>query len=128
MRHKISADRTPSLRGRAGVGLLLALAFAACTDDQALSPNVGTGGAVEVRSYVSLTLSTPASPGTRANPTGGELGDGQEDGTAEENAVAKPMLSKDTTSVPTASIRTSKSARVLFIGVHLLFFTLLCIL
>ena len=92
MRHKISADRTPSLRGRAGVGLLLALAFAACTDDQALSPNVGTGGAVEVRSYVSLTLSTPASPGTRANPTGGELGDGQEDGTAEENAVGRVVV------------------------------------
>ena len=74
------------------MGLLLALAFAACTDDQALSPNVGTGGAVEVRSYVSLTLSTPASPGTRANPTGGELGDGQEDGTAEENAVGRVVV------------------------------------
>lgn len=115
MRHKISADRTPSLRGRAGVGLLLALAFAACTDDEALSPNVGGGGAVEVRSYVSLTLSTPASPGTRANPTGGELGDGQEDGTAEENAVGSVVVffyqADDGVNAPAT---TSVSAAVVF--------------
>lgn len=96
MEHEISEDRPLSSRGRrVGAGLLsllLTLAFAACTDDEALSPNVGTGGTVEVRSYVSLTLSTPASSGTRANPTGGELGDGQEDGTADENAIGRVVV------------------------------------
>ena len=42
----------------------------------------------EAYAYVSLTINTaPTAPGTRANPTGGEAGDGYEDGQDYEKAV-----------------------------------------
>ena len=42
----------------------------------------------EAYAYVSLTIHTaPTAPGTRANPTGGEAGDGYEDGQTYEKAV-----------------------------------------
>ncbi len=42
----------------------------------------------EAYAYVSLTINTaPTAPGTRANPTGGEAGDGYEDGQEYEKAV-----------------------------------------
>ena len=37
--------------------------------------------------YVSIALSTAMTPSTRANPTGGEDGDGEEPGQANENEV-----------------------------------------
>ena len=42
----------------------------------------------EAYAYVSLTINTaPTAPGTRTNPTGGEAGDGYEDGQTYEKAV-----------------------------------------
>lgn len=80
-------------RGAAGLMLLAAAAFAgaACSSSELEdldAPAPGTSGS-GVPAYVSLRLTapSPSSALKRANPTGGETGDGSETGQDNENAV-----------------------------------------
>ncbi|MGI6219241.1 MAG: Mfa1 family fimbria major subunit [Bacteroidaceae bacterium] len=82
------------LRKALGLLALSAAAFwgTACSSDEldALS-GAGSGGAASrVPSYVSLRIATPsATPAVkRDNPTGGEEGDGREEGRQEENEIS----------------------------------------
>lgn len=67
--------------------LAVALALVGCSG--ADEPGGDVGG--EGLSYVRLHLTMTAAPATRANPTGGELGDGMEAGQDYENAVGSAV-------------------------------------
>lgn len=67
--------------------LAVALALVGCSG--ADEPGGDVGG--EGLSYVRLHLTMTAAPATRANPTGGELGDGMEAGQDYENAVSSAV-------------------------------------
>ena len=74
----------------ATLSLALSLMAAGCSmgDDLECPPEQGTSGsAVSGPAYVQLSFSTAANGLTRANPNGGEQGDGSEAGQAYENAV-----------------------------------------
>ena len=68
----------------------VALAVAGCSPGGDGSTG-GTAPGDGERPYVELRLAMLASPGTRANPTGGESGDGAEGGQDYENAVSSAV-------------------------------------
>ena len=72
-----------------GITTALCVALSGCEfihDDPA---ELGYRENGEAYAYVSLTINTAtdSGPGTRSNPTGGETGDGFEDGQSYENTV-----------------------------------------
>ncbi len=74
-------------------GLLVMAGLTACSD--LFTDNVVDCGTTEVAassSYIKLSLSQASSSGTRANPAGGELGDGTENGQDYENTVNSAAL------------------------------------
>lgn len=78
----------------ATLSLALSLMAAGCSmgDDLECPPEQGTSGsAVSGPAYVQLSFSTAANGLTRANPNGGEQGDGSEAGQAYENAVSSAV-------------------------------------
>ena len=78
----------------AALSLALSLMAAGCSmsDDLECPPEQGTSGsAVSGPAYVQLSFSTAANGLTRANPDGGEQGDGLEAGQTYENAVSSAV-------------------------------------
>ena len=78
----------------AALSLALSLMAAGCSmgDDLECPPEQGTSGsAVSGPAYVQLSFSTAANGLTRANPNGGEQGDGSEAGQTDENAVSSAV-------------------------------------
>ena len=78
----------------ATLSLALSLMAAGCSmgDDLECPPEQGTSGsAVSGPAYVQLSFSTAANGLTRANPNGGEQGDGSEAGQTYENAVSSAV-------------------------------------
>ena len=72
----------------AQIALLAVICLAACTHEDVFdaASNGYVSPAVEGESYFTLTLNLPAES-TRALPTGGEDGDGREEGTSVENEI-----------------------------------------
>lgn len=84
--HSYSAwRRALSCLPQAGCVLALAALSAGCTQND-LGEGL-TGGGSKPGSFVTLSLTTPSAPAMRANPTGGEQGDGLETGQDYENEV-----------------------------------------
>lgn len=84
--HSYSAwRRALSCLPQAGCVLALAVLSAGCTQND-LGEGL-TGGGSKPGSFVTLSLTTPSAPAMRANPTGGEQGDGLETGQDYENEV-----------------------------------------
>lgn len=78
----------------AALSLALSLMAAGCSmsDDLECPPEQGTSGsAVSGPAYVQLSFSTAANGLTRANPNGGEQGDGSEAGQTYENKVGSAV-------------------------------------
>ena len=65
--------------------LVTALAAGCAQEDIGNAPS--EGGGMSATSYVSLSFASPQGTPTRANPTGGETGDGQEKGQDYENEI-----------------------------------------
>lgn len=74
-----------TVKGVAGCLLMASLAAGCAQDDIGTAPS--GGGGMSASSYVSLSFASPQSTPTRSNPTGGEQGDGQEKGQANENDI-----------------------------------------
>ena len=72
----------------AALGLLLSCLFGvvACSDEEVPDPQLYTADGVPY-SYVSVGFSLAMNPVTKANPNGGEGGDGLEKGQSYENTV-----------------------------------------
>lgn len=84
--HSYSAWRCAlSCLPQAGCVLALAALSAGCTQND-LGEGL-TGGGSKPGSFVTLSLTTSSAPAMRANPTGGEQGDGLETGQDYENEV-----------------------------------------
>lgn len=66
--------------------LLMASLAAGCAQEDIGTTPTG-GGGMSASSYVSLSFASQQSTPTRSNPTGGETGDGQEKGQANENEI-----------------------------------------
>lgn len=74
-----------TVKGVAGC-LLMASFAAGCAQEDIDTAPIG-GGGMSASSYVSLSFASQQSTPTRSNPTGGETGDGQEKGQANENEI-----------------------------------------
>lgn len=72
-----------------GCMLVTALAAGCAQEDIGNAPS--EGGGLSASSYVSLSFASPQGTPTRANPTGGETGDGQETGQDYENAITSAV-------------------------------------
>lgn len=72
-----------------GCMLVTALAVGCAQEDIGNAPS--EGGGLSATSYVSLSFASPQGTPTRANPTGGETGDGQETGQDYENAITSAV-------------------------------------
>lgn len=72
-----------------GCMLVTALAAGCAQEDIGNAPS--EGGGMSATSYVSLSFASPQGAPTRANPTGGETGDGLEKGQANENAITSAV-------------------------------------
>ena len=72
-----------------GCMLVTALAVGCAQEDIGNDPS--EGGGMSATSYVSLSFASPQGTPTRANPTGGETGDGQETGQDYENAITSAV-------------------------------------
>lgn len=72
-----------------GCMLVTALAAGCAQEDIGNAPS--EGGGMSATSYVSLSFASPQGTPTRANPTGGETGDGLETGQANENAITSAV-------------------------------------
>lgn len=72
-----------------GCMLVTALAAGCAQEDIGNAPS--EGGGMSASSYVSLSFASPQGTPTRANPTGGETGDGLETGQANENAITSAV-------------------------------------
>lgn len=71
---------------------VFALAFAGCAADGDIATGDGAGKDGKGKAYVTLSLSMDnVAPATRANPTGGEAGDGYERGQSYENVVSSAV-------------------------------------
>lgn len=70
--------------------LLMASLAAGCAQEDIGTAPTG-GGGMSASSYVSLSFASQQSTPTRANPTGGETGDGQEKGQGYENAITSAV-------------------------------------
>ena len=74
-----------TVKGVLGCLLIVSLATGCAQEDIGTTPHEGDGASVS--SYVSLSFVSSQSAPTRSNPTGGETGDGQEKGQANENEI-----------------------------------------
>ena len=74
-----------TVKGVAGCLLMASLAAGCAQEDIGTAPS--GGGGMSASSYVSLSFASQQSTPTRSNPTGGEQGDGQEKGQANENEI-----------------------------------------
>ena len=74
-----------TVKGVLGCLLIVSLATGCAQEDIGTTPHEGDG--TSVSSYVSLSFVSSQSAPTRSNPTGGETGDGQEKGQANENEI-----------------------------------------
>lgn len=74
-----------TVKGVLGCLLIVSLATSCAQEDIGTTPHEGDGASVS--SYVSLSFVSSQSAPTRSNPTGGETGDGQEKGQANENEI-----------------------------------------
>lgn len=74
-----------TVKGVAGCLLMASLAAGCAQEDIDTAPT--GGGGMSASSYVSLSFASQQSTPTRSNPTGGEQGDGQEKGQANENEI-----------------------------------------
>lgn len=74
-----------TVKGVAGCLLMASLAAGCAQEDIDTAPT--GGGGMSASSYVSLSFASQQSTPTRSNPTGGETGDGQEKGQANENEI-----------------------------------------
>lgn len=72
-----------------GCMLVTALAAGCAQEDIGNAPS--EGGGMSATSYVSLSFASQQGTPTRANPTGGETGDGQETGQDYENAITSAV-------------------------------------
>ena len=71
---------------------VFALALAGCAADSDIAAGDDAGKAGKGKAYVTLSLSMDnVAPATRANPTGGEAGDGYERGQSYENVVSSAV-------------------------------------
>lgn len=71
---------------------VFALAFAGCAADGDIATGDGAGKDGKGKAYVTLSLSMDnVAPATRANPQGGEAGDGYERGQSYENVVSSAV-------------------------------------
>lgn len=78
-----------TVRSVMGCMLVTALAAGCAQEDIGNAPS--EGGGMSATSYVSLSFASPQGTPTRANPTGGETGDGQETGQDYENAITSAV-------------------------------------
>lgn len=78
-------DILHTVRSVMGGMLVTALAAGCAQEDIGNAPS--EGGGLSATSYVSLSFASPQGTPTRANPTGGETGDGQEKGQDYENEI-----------------------------------------
>lgn len=74
-----------TVKGVAGCLLMASLAAGCAQEDIDTAPS--GGGGMSASSYVSLSFASQQSTPTRSNPTGGEQGDEQEKGQANENEI-----------------------------------------
>ncbi len=74
-----------TVKGVAGCLLMASLAAGCAQEDIDTAPS--GGGGMSASSYVSLSFASQQCTPTRSNPTGGEQGDGQEKGQANENEI-----------------------------------------
>lgn len=74
-----------TVKGVAGCLLMASLAAGCAQED--IDTATSGGGGMSASSYVSLSFASQQSTPTRSNPTGGETGDGQEKGQANENEI-----------------------------------------
>jgi len=81
----MNKDILYTVKGVAGCLLMASLAAGCAQEDIDTAPY--DGGGMSVSSYVSLSFASSQSTPTRANPTGGETGDGQEKGQVKENEI-----------------------------------------
>lgn len=73
------------------MGCMLVTALAAGCAQEDIDNAPSEGGGLSPASYVSLSFASPQGTPTRANPTGGEKGDGLETGQANENAITSAV-------------------------------------
>lgn len=73
------------------MGCMLVTALAAGCAQEDIGNDPSEGGGMSATSYVSLSFASPQGTPTRANPTGGEKGDGLETGQANENAITSAV-------------------------------------
>lgn len=78
-----------TVKGVAGCLLMASLAAGCAQEDVGTAPS--GGGGMSASSYVSLSFASSQGTSTRANPTGGETGDGQEKGQAKENNITSAV-------------------------------------
>ena len=78
-----------TVKGVAGCLLMASLAAGCAQEDVGTAPS--DGGGMSASSYVSLSFASSQGTSTRANPTGGETGDGQEKGQAKENNITSAV-------------------------------------
>ena len=71
--------------------LCLALTAAGCSMSDDLDCPPGDSPATADKAYIRLSFAMPGSGSTRANPSGGELGDGQEAGQSNENTISSAV-------------------------------------
>lgn len=76
---------------RSVMGCMLVTALAAGCAQEDIGNDPSEGGGMSATSYVSLSFASPQGTPTRANPTGGETGDGQETGQNYENAITSAV-------------------------------------
>lgn len=76
---------------RSVMGCMLVTALAAGCAQENIGNAPSEGGGMSATSYVSLSFASPQGTPTRANPTGGETGDGQETGQDDENAITSAV-------------------------------------
>lgn len=73
------------------MGCMLVTALAAGCAQEDIGNDPSEGGGMSATSYVSLSFASPQGTPTRANPTGGETGDGPETGQDYENAITSAV-------------------------------------
>lgn len=76
---------------RSVMGCMLVTALAAGCAQEDIGNDPSEGGGMSATSYVSLSFASPQGTPTRANPTGGETGDGQETGQDYENVITSAV-------------------------------------
>lgn len=79
-----------TVKGVAGCLLMASLAAGCAQEDIGTAPS--EGGGLLTSSYVSLSFASPQGTLTRSNPTGGENGDGLEEGQDYENAITSAVV------------------------------------